>query len=66
MKEPPPNPFYYNYVFSEFDLKRTKIKWWECLYIWLFPTYVQLNGENEFHYKHIGGKYYLIKTITRR
>jgi hypothetical protein len=55
------NPYYNNYIFSEFDLGRAKIKWWQYPILWFLPTYIQLGEGWEFHYKKWNGKYYLIK-----
>jgi len=55
------NPFYHNYIFSESDLNRKTIKWWENPILWILPTYVQLNDGYEFYFKHFGGRIYLMK-----
>lgn len=55
------NPFYDNHVFNEEDLQRAIITKWDKLWLWLFPTYVQVNNEDVFHFKIVGGRYYLMK-----
>jgi hypothetical protein len=56
------NPFNYNYVFSEVDLARAKIKWWSYPLLWLKPTFVQCSEGYAWHFKR--GRYgeiYLMK-----
>ena len=55
------NPFYHNYAFSCFDLNRPFIKWYEWIYLWMLPTYVQLNEGLEFHFKLCQGRIFLIE-----
>ena len=75
--EPKSNPFYNNYVFTEKDLKRAKIRWWELpLFLWFTKTYAQTAVDNEFgavernryifYYKVWGAKYYLIKIKNQK
>ena len=57
------NPFYHNYIFSDFDLKRAKIGWWTelLLKIFIHPTYVQIGDKHVYHFKIFGGRYYFLK-----
>lgn len=56
------NPFYHNYVFTELDLKRHILKWWQMPWQLLFkPTYIQLNDGYVFHFKLHAGAIYMIK-----
>ncbi len=57
------NPFYNNHVFTYKDLQRKalKIDLWERFWLMFRPTLVQLSGRYVFHYKTMGGRYYLIK-----
>lgn len=54
------NPFYNNYVFREFDRSRCIIDWTDKLWLWLWPTYVQLNDGYIFKYKNVHGSIYLM------
>ena len=61
------NPFYFNYVFGDRDLRRTKIKWWQHPILWLKPTYVQLNDGLVFFFKRDGqGRIYLMDVKKER
>lgn len=62
MKE---NPFYHNYVFSEYDLDRVTIKKWQYPLLWFLPTYVQLADGFEFYYKRFNGRIYLMDVWQR-
>ena len=57
------NPFYSNHVFTEKDRQRVSLKLdlWERFCLLFRPTYVQLSEGLIFHYKTMGGRYYLIK-----
>jgi len=56
------NPFYYNYLFSELDLDRITIKWWQYPVLWLLPTYVQITLDGYVAYfKTFRGQYFLMK-----
>ena len=55
------NPFYNNHIFTEFDLEKVKIKWWQYPLLWLLPTYVQTNDGYAFFYKLWQGKWFLMK-----
>ena len=54
------NPFYFNYIFSEFDLERVKIKWFKYPFLWLLPTYVQINDGYVYHFKLWNGKIFFM------
>lgn len=56
------NPFNHNYVFSEFDIKRSTINWKDMLWLWIYPTYVQVGDGYAFHFKNVNGRLYLMKT----
>jgi len=58
------NPFYHNYVFSEQDLKRATIKWWQYPVLWFRPTYTQISLCGfVFYYKTTGdGRIFILKT----
>ena len=57
------NPFYHNYLFSEKDLKRYIIKWWQYPLLFLFcRTYVQVSEGYAWFYKTHGGAIYFIKS----
>lgn len=45
------NPFYHNYVFSQFDLERVKIKWYDYPLLFFKPSYVQFNDGYTFVFK---------------
>ncbi len=60
------NPFYDNHVFSKFDLDKITIKWWEYPLLIFLPTYIQINGDYEFHFKNWSGRYFLMKIIKRK
>jgi hypothetical protein len=45
------NPFYDNHIFTSFDRKRYKIKWWQYPILWFRPTYIQINDGYVFKYK---------------
>ena len=55
------NPFYHNYLWSEADLSRVMIKWWQYPLLWLLPTYVQINDGYAFFYKQWGNQYFFMK-----
>lgn len=56
------NPFYRNYVFSEFDTKRGTFDKWDWVWLWIYPTYVQCSEGYAFHYKITrSGRIYIIK-----
>ena len=58
------NPFYDNHIFNSHDLARSKIKFRDCLWLWLFPTLTQINTDKDclfaFHFKVVNGQYYLM------
>ena len=54
------NPFYYNYVFKDFDINRIKISKWQYPLLWFLPTYVQLTLNYAIKYKVWGGRYYVM------
>lgn len=56
-----PNLFYDNHIFKEEDLNRMWLTWKDKIWLWLYPTYVQITEAGVFHYKNVGGKYYLMK-----
>lgn len=57
------NPFYENYVFTEWDLFRVQIKWWQYPWLIFKRTFIQVNDGYAFHYKLGGdGMIYLMKT----
>jgi len=60
------NPFYSNHVFTDADRQRKalKIDLWERIWLMFRPTLVQISGGYVFHYKTMGGRYYLIKEDT--
>ena len=58
------NPYYSNYLFSQKDLKRRKIKYidlWERIRVWLAPMLCQVNGGYTWHCKIVNGKYFVFK-----
>lgn len=55
------NGFNYNYVWSRVDLLRPRPKWKEWVWLWIFPTYVQINDGYVFYYKVVSSTYYFIK-----
>lgn len=55
------NPFYHNYIFSEDDLKRAQIKWWEHPILFFLTEYVQINDGYVWHYKMWRGRIYFLK-----
>lgn len=55
------NPFYCQPVFSKDDLDRCMIRKRDLLWLWMLPTYVQLNEGYAFHYKRWQGKIYVVK-----
>lgn len=63
MKE---NPFFDNHLFKKEDLERTNITWRDKLWLWLFPTKVQLTEIGVFFYKNVGGSYYLMNIEKMR
>lgn len=54
------NPFYHNYVFKEWDRERCVISWVEKLWLWIWPTYVQLSDGYIIKYKNVHGRIYLM------
>lgn len=42
------------------DPKDYRIKWYEWLWLWIFPTYVEF-GEQVIFYKKAFGKLYILK-----
>lgn len=59
------NPFYYNPIFSNHDLKRPGLCPWHYPFLYLVSTKVQLNYGYIFYYKIWFGKVYLLKIIKR-
>ena len=55
------NPFYDNHLFTEWDCQRRPMRWWQYPWLWFYPTYVQINDGYVWHYKVVGGAYYLMK-----
>jgi len=56
------NPFYFNYVFGQYDLQRAKIKWWHYPALWFRQTYVQASGGYVYYFKRNGrGQIFLMK-----
>ena len=57
------NPFFYNYVFSEKDLKRAPISKFEYIFSlwWLCPTYTQISEGWIWYYKRKGDCYLFLK-----
>ncbi len=55
------NPFYHNYIFSKIDLKRSRIKWWEYPFLWMIPTYIQINDGLIFYFKIFQTRIFLMK-----
>jgi len=55
------NPFFYNYLFSQEDVSRIKIKWWQYPLLWILPTYVQINDGHAFFFKQWGNQYFYIR-----
>ena len=55
------NPFNDNHLFTKKDLERLEITWRDKLWLWLYPTYIQITADGVFHYKNVGGRYYLMK-----
>ena len=45
------NPFYRNYLFSEEDVQRAIFSRWNLLWLWIFPTHVQVSEGYAFHFK---------------
>ena len=54
------NPFYHNYVFRPFDIFRNRISLVDRLWLWMWPTYVQVSEGYMFKYKNVGGRVYLL------
>lgn len=55
------NPFYHNYVFSKADIERSFITWRDRLWIWMLPTYVQVNYGYAWHFKTHKGRIWFVK-----
>jgi len=55
------NPFYSNYIFTDSDLDRMKIKKWQYPLLFFIPTYVQINENYAWHFKYWQGRIYLMK-----
>ncbi len=55
------NPFYDNHLFKKEDLERIKITWRDKLWLWMYPTFVQITEYGVFHYKIVNGVHYLMK-----
>ena len=56
------NPFYYNYCFHKEDIDRCLIPGWYKLWLWVFPTYVQIVDGYAFFFKRTpDGKIWLMK-----
>ena len=53
--------FYSNDVFREFNAKRITIRWYEWLWLWMFPTFVEIDEGYAFYFKLTSRKHYLIK-----
>lgn len=66
MKEYFDNPFYHNYIFTDADAGRVKIKRWEYPFLFVLPTYVQITNNFVFHFKTLNGRIYLMKIADRR
>jgi len=66
MKEELNNPFYDNHLFSQKDIRRATFSRWNLLWLWIFPTKVQIADGYAFHFKIINGAYWLIKTERLR
>jgi len=60
------NPFCQNYLFSENDLNRAKIKKWQYPLLFFLPTYVQLSDGYEIHFKLWQGRIFLMKMVKIR
>ena len=45
------NPFYDNHLFSKEDIKRATFSKWDRLWLWIFPTHVQVSEGYTFHFK---------------
>ena len=56
------NPFFYNYLWSDKDLDRMKIKMWQYPLLWFLPTYVTVSCGIAWHYKRFNGKIFLMKS----
>ncbi len=53
------NPFYRNFLFSEFDIQRHTFKKWHHPILWLKPTWVQIADGYAFFYKLSGHRIWL-------
>ena len=56
------NPFYHNYLFKKEDLERSKIDkpWYIWPWLFLLPTWVQINDGYAFFYKQYGNQYFIV------
>jgi hypothetical protein len=61
MKECNKNPFYDNHLFTNFDLDRCTFSKWHRLWLWLYPTKVQISDGYAWYFKVVNGSYWLIK-----
>jgi len=59
-----PNPLYDNHVFSKIDLQRIVFDKWKYWWLIFVPTKTQISTDSNdvFHFKVVGGHYYLWKT----
>lgn len=58
------NPFYDNHFFTEKDKERVKIDWRAKMWLWMYPTFVQITTAGVFHYKIVNGAYFLMKITS--
>lgn len=58
------NPFYDNHVFTKEDISRAKIRWQDRLWLWVYPTLVQMTDDGVVYYKNVNGAYYILKWET--
>jgi len=55
------NPFYHNPVFREWDRSRMTIGLLDRIWLWIFPTFVQVSDGYAVHFKIVNGAYYVMK-----
>ena len=56
------NPFDHHYVFTHTDnIRRDVLSWRDWLWLWMIPTYVQINDGYAFYFKRWQGRYYFLK-----